>query len=119
MMRNTPQANSSQGFPQIKVIVQSISGNDAFCMDRLNRSYQINLTNTTSGIRPQLGETWYVNRAAGGYYTFQMRISAVLPVVQGADPTTQALVLLGLAQQATGVMSASGSSVSQGYCFNN
>ncbi len=112
--------NLSQGFASVKVGINAIENNVAFCNDRRGRQYKVGANYMVgSGALPQVGEEWLIDRTLG-YWTFSSRLSANPPTATESIPSIlQALAQTGLVQTQQGTTSASGASVSAGYLFNS
>ena len=97
---------NSQGFSRLLGTITGIDANGiALVVDQLGRQYQINTKSVLgSAPLPQLNEQWMIGRD-NGYYTFQSRVKAILPVVDPRTPQgiVDALSQLGVITPATGL----------------
>lgn len=92
---NSP-TNSSRGFDQILVTIQSITNSMAICQDKLGKVYPpvSVLSRVGAGIQPQKGDIWMLSKTNGGW-TFLSRVSTTLPIVHSTADLITALINFG------------------------
>jgi hypothetical protein len=85
--------NGSVGFSFVKVQIDSIVANQAYCHDNTSRPYTVNVLNSIGGgSLPHPGEHWTIDKTLG-YWTFQCRIKAIPPTVVFVAAVTLADVI--------------------------